>query len=162
KDFTCIELNDSSLLLYNCDSSLSKEFFEMDLLVSFPSGNEDIVFDPGIIIKGVQFQRFQIPLNFFSTISFESYPLIMTDSPEIDTLTSFPFRNEEKVFNPGILTSKGFHSRYSLGLSHQDSEAFKINKNFKSPMEIFPFFFFLYRGGDNSSLDVSYLYFYPP
>ncbi|GJX70576.1 hypothetical protein Tco_0307747 [Tanacetum coccineum] len=118
KDFTCIELNDSSLLLYNCDSSLSKEFFEMDLLVSFPSGNEDIVFDPGIIIKGVQFQRFQIPLKFFSTISFESYPLIMIDSPEIDTLTSFPSGNEEKVFNPGILTSKGFHSRYSLGLSH--------------------------------------------
>ncbi|GKE40288.1 hypothetical protein Tco_1463693 [Tanacetum coccineum] len=53
KDFTCIELNDSSLLLYKCDSSLSKEFSKIDLLVSFPSGNEDIVFDPRIIIKGV-------------------------------------------------------------------------------------------------------------
>ncbi|GJS71956.1 hypothetical protein Tco_0704797 [Tanacetum coccineum] len=49
------ELNNSPLLLYDCDSSLSKEFFEIDLLVSFPLGNEDIVFDPGIIIKGVQF-----------------------------------------------------------------------------------------------------------
>ncbi|GKD41167.1 hypothetical protein Tco_1261374, partial [Tanacetum coccineum] len=155
------ELNNSPLLLYDCDSSLSKEFFEIDLLVSFPSGNEDIVFDPGIIIKGVQFQSFQIPLKFFSTISFKSYPLFLTDSPEIDTLTSFPSRNEDKVFNPGILTSKGFHSRYSLRLSHQDSEAFKINKNFKSPMEIFPFFF-LYYGGDVSSLDVPYLHFYPP
>ncbi|GKB97906.1 hypothetical protein Tco_0984043 [Tanacetum coccineum] len=163
KEFTSIELNNSPLLLYDCDSSLSKEFSKIDLLVSFPSGNEDIVFDPGIIIiKGVQFQRFQIPLKFFSTISFESYPLFLTDSSAIDTLTSFPSGNEDKVFNPGILTSKGFHSRYSLGLSHRDSEAFKINKNFKSPMEIFPFFFFLYYRGDVSSLDVLYLYFYPP
>ncbi|GJW59694.1 reverse transcriptase domain-containing protein [Tanacetum coccineum] len=65
-DFTSIELNNSPLLLYDCDSSLSKEFSEIDLLVLFPSGNEDIVFDPGIIIiKGVQSQRFKIPLNFF-------------------------------------------------------------------------------------------------
>ncbi|GKD66819.1 hypothetical protein Tco_1308927, partial [Tanacetum coccineum] len=55
KDYTSIELNDSSLLLSDCDSSLSKEFFEIDLLFSFPSGNEDIIFDPGIIIKGVKF-----------------------------------------------------------------------------------------------------------
>nr|GFA43382.1 hypothetical protein [Tanacetum cinerariifolium] len=56
KDFTCIELNNSPLLLYDYDSSLSKEFFEIDLLVSFPSGNEGVVFDPKIIItKGVQF-----------------------------------------------------------------------------------------------------------
>ncbi|GKF24659.1 hypothetical protein Tco_0076981, partial [Tanacetum coccineum] len=121
KDFTCIELN-SPLLLHNYDSSLSKEFSKIDLF-SFPSGNEDIVFDLGIIIKGVQFQSFLIPLKFFSTISFESYPLFLTDSPAIDNLTSFPFGNEDKVFNPGILTLKGFHYRYSLGLSHQDSEA---------------------------------------
>ncbi|GKA04332.1 hypothetical protein Tco_0677113 [Tanacetum coccineum] len=162
KGLTSIELNDSSLILSDYGSFLSKEFFEIDLLVSFTSGNEDIVFDPRIIIKGVQFQSFKIPLKIFSTISFESYPLIMTDSPEIDTLTSFPFGNEDKVFNPGILTSKGFHSRYSLGLSHRDSKAFKINKKFKSLMEIFPFFFFLYYRGDVSSLDVPYLHFYPP
>ncbi|GJY26818.1 hypothetical protein Tco_0401544 [Tanacetum coccineum] len=161
KGFTSIELN-YPLLLYDCDSSLSKEFSEIDLIVSFPLGNKDIVFDPGIIIKGVQFQRFQIPLKSFSTISFESYPLIMTNPPEIDIWTSFPSRNEDKVFNPKILTSKRFHSQYSLGLSHRDSEAFKDNKNFKSPMEIFPFFFFLYYGGDVSFLDVPYLHFYPP
>ncbi|GKC37029.1 hypothetical protein Tco_1049413 [Tanacetum coccineum] len=80
-------------------------------------------------------------------------PLIMTNPSEIDTLTLFPFGNENKFFNPGILTSKGFHYRHSLGLSHRDSEAFKINKKFKSPMEIFPFFC-LYYGGDVSSLDV--------
>ncbi|GJU83911.1 reverse transcriptase domain-containing protein [Tanacetum coccineum] len=66
KDFTSIELNNSLLLLYDYDSSLSKEFFEIDLQVSFPLENEDIVFDPRIIIiKGVQSQRFKVPLNFF-------------------------------------------------------------------------------------------------
>ncbi|GJR76826.1 hypothetical protein Tco_0089191 [Tanacetum coccineum] len=109
KGLTSIELNDSSLLLSDCDSSLSMEFSEIDPLVSIPSGNEDIVFDPGIIIiKGVQSQRFKIPLKFFSTISFESDPLFLTDSPKIDTLTSFPFGNENKICNPGILISKDF------------------------------------------------------
>ncbi|GKD67212.1 hypothetical protein Tco_1309320, partial [Tanacetum coccineum] len=114
KDFTSIELNNSPLLLYDCDPSLSKEFSEIDLQVSFPSGNEDIVFDPGIIIiKGVQSQRFKVPLKFFSTISFESDPLFLIDSPEIDTLTSFPSENEDKIFNPEILTSKIFPSTFS-------------------------------------------------
>ncbi|GJZ81145.1 reverse transcriptase domain-containing protein [Tanacetum coccineum] len=58
KKFTNIKLNDSSFLLYDCDSSLSKEFSEIDLLVSISFRNEDIVFDHGIIIEGVQFQRF--------------------------------------------------------------------------------------------------------
>ncbi|GJZ33609.1 hypothetical protein Tco_0579045 [Tanacetum coccineum] len=50
KGLTINELNDSSLLLSDCDSSLSKEFSEIDLLVLFPSGNEDIIFDPRIFI----------------------------------------------------------------------------------------------------------------
>ncbi|GJV77754.1 hypothetical protein Tco_1509338 [Tanacetum coccineum] len=133
----------------------------IDLSTKDFTRNEDIIFDPGIIIiKGVQSQRFKVPLNFFSTISFESDPLFLIDSPEIDTLTSFPSENEDKIFNPGILTSKVFPSRHSMGLSHRDSKAFKINKKFNSPMEIFPFFL-LYYGGDISSLDVPYLHFYP-
>ncbi|GJU53664.1 reverse transcriptase domain-containing protein [Tanacetum coccineum] len=59
KGLTINELNDSSLLLSYCDSPLSKEFFEIDLLVLFPSRNEDIIFNPGIfIIKRVQSKRF--------------------------------------------------------------------------------------------------------
>ncbi|GJY82132.1 retrovirus-related pol polyprotein from transposon TNT 1-94 [Tanacetum coccineum] len=50
KGLTINELNDSSPLLSDCDSSLSKEFFNIDLLVSFPPGNEDKVFDPEILI----------------------------------------------------------------------------------------------------------------
>ncbi|GJS19180.1 hypothetical protein Tco_0447812 [Tanacetum coccineum] len=54
KGLTINELNNSSLLLSDCDSSLSNEFFEIDLLVSFPSRNEEIIFDPGrFIIKRV-------------------------------------------------------------------------------------------------------------
>ncbi|GKE03165.1 hypothetical protein Tco_1395183 [Tanacetum coccineum] len=105
KGLTINELNDFSLLLSDCDSSLSKEFSKIDLLVSFPSGNEDIIFDPKIfIIKGVQSKRFLIlPLDDFPTISFVSDSLLLIDPSEIDTFLSFPFGNEDKVFDLGIL-----------------------------------------------------------
>ncbi|GKE91888.1 hypothetical protein Tco_1572983, partial [Tanacetum coccineum] len=79
KDSKSIELNDFPLLLSDCDSSLSKEFSEIDLLVSFPSGNEDIIFDPGIIIiERVQSKRLYIlPLDDFSTTSFVSDSLLL-------------------------------------------------------------------------------------
>ncbi|GJQ91180.1 hypothetical protein Tco_0002319 [Tanacetum coccineum] len=48
KDLTINELNDFPLLLSDCDSTVSEEFFEIDLLVSFPSRNKDKIFDPGI------------------------------------------------------------------------------------------------------------------
>ncbi|GJX62270.1 hypothetical protein Tco_0295170 [Tanacetum coccineum] len=112
KGLTINELNDSSLLLSDCDSSLSKEFFEIDLLVSFPSENEDIIFDPGIfIIKGVQSERFHIlPLDDFSTTSFVSDSLLLTDPSEIDAFLLFPSGNEDKVFDPGILLFDGIFS----------------------------------------------------
>nr|GEV10116.1 reverse transcriptase domain-containing protein [Tanacetum cinerariifolium] len=52
----------------------------------------------------------------------------------------------DKVFNPGILISKGIHS-FTLGLSHRTYETFKIvnvhpNILNESPMKIFPFFCF--------------------
>ncbi|GKE35101.1 reverse transcriptase domain-containing protein [Tanacetum coccineum] len=104
KDSTSIELNNFPLLLSDCDSSFSKEFSEIDLLVSFPSGNEDIIFDPGIfIIKGVQSERFHIlSLDDFYPISFVSAPLFLTGPLEIKTFLSFLAENEDKVFDPGI------------------------------------------------------------
>nr|GEX70395.1 hypothetical protein [Tanacetum cinerariifolium] len=50
-EFISPELNDFPLLLSDCNSTFSKEFYEIDLLVSFPSGNKDKVFDPGISEK---------------------------------------------------------------------------------------------------------------
>ncbi|GJW86600.1 reverse transcriptase domain-containing protein [Tanacetum coccineum] len=57
--------------------------------------------------------------------------------PGSGTLLSFLSENEEKVFNPGILISKGVHSLLPK-LSHRDSKAFKVINIFESPMEIFP------------------------
>nr|GEX82562.1 hypothetical protein [Tanacetum cinerariifolium] len=87
KGLTFNEFNDSSLLLSDCDSSIFKEFFEIDLLVSFPSGNEEIIFNLGIfIIKGVQSERFHtLPLDDFSIILFVSNSLLLTNPPEIET-----------------------------------------------------------------------------
>ncbi|GJW22293.1 retrotransposon protein, putative, unclassified [Tanacetum coccineum] len=112
KGLTINELNDSSLLLSDCDSSLSKEFSEIDLLVSFPSGNKAKIFDPRIfIIKRVQSKRFHIfPLDDFPTISFVSDSLLLIEPSEIDTFLSFPSGNEDKVFDPGILLNNGIFS----------------------------------------------------
>ncbi|GJY69363.1 hypothetical protein Tco_0472345 [Tanacetum coccineum] len=111
KGLTINDLNDSSLLLSDCDSSLSKEFSEIDLLISF-YGNEDIIFDPGIfIIEGVQSERLYIlPLDDFSTISFVSDSLLLTDHSEIKTYLSFPSGNEDKVFEPEIFIIDGVFS----------------------------------------------------
>ncbi|GJV14138.1 hypothetical protein Tco_1359461 [Tanacetum coccineum] len=52
KELTSPELNDLRLLLFDCDSIFSEiGFSEIDLLVSFPSGNEEKVFDPGILLN---------------------------------------------------------------------------------------------------------------
>nr|GEX08516.1 hypothetical protein [Tanacetum cinerariifolium] len=75
-----------------------------------------------------------------------------------ETLLSFSSKNEEKVFNPGILTSKGVHTSLLLELSHRGPEAFKVIKIFESLMEIFPCSY----GEDIRILDVPCLYFYPP
>ncbi|GJU28423.1 reverse transcriptase domain-containing protein [Tanacetum coccineum] len=110
KDLTINELNNFTLLLSDCDSTFSEEFSEIDLLVTFPSGNKDKIFDPGIfIINGVK--RFHIlTLDDFSTISFVSYSLLLIDPSEIKTFLSFPFGNEGKVFDPGILLNNGIFS----------------------------------------------------
>ncbi|GJY34489.1 hypothetical protein Tco_0418958 [Tanacetum coccineum] len=110
KELTSPKLNDFPLLLSDCDSTFSEEFSEIDLLVLFPSGNKDMIFDPGIfIIKRVQSKRFHIfPLDDFPTISFVSNSLFLTDPSEIDTFLSFPSRNEDKVFDPGIFLSMEF------------------------------------------------------
>ncbi|GKE73340.1 hypothetical protein Tco_1535381 [Tanacetum coccineum] len=58
--------------------------------------------------------------------------------PGSETLLSFSSENEEKVFKPGILTSKGVHTSLLPELSHRNSKVFKVINIFESPMEIFP------------------------
>ncbi|GJV20161.1 hypothetical protein Tco_1369181 [Tanacetum coccineum] len=112
KELTIHELNNFSLLLSDCDSIFSEEFFEINFLVTFPSENKDKIFDPRIfIIKGVQSHRFHIlPLEDFSTISFVSDSLLLIDPSEIETFLSFPSGNEDKVFDPRILIINGVSS----------------------------------------------------
>nr|GEV81176.1 hypothetical protein [Tanacetum cinerariifolium] len=75
-----------------------------------------------------------------------------------ETLISFSSKNEEKVFKPMILTSKGVHTSLLSELSHQGLKAFEVIKILKSPMEIFPWSY----GEDICILDVPCLHFYPP
>ncbi|GKD61480.1 reverse transcriptase domain-containing protein [Tanacetum coccineum] len=129
KEPTSLELNNLRLLLSDRDSIFSEEFSEIDLLVSFPSGNKDKIFDPRIfIIKGVQSKRFHIlPLDDFSNISFVSNSLLLTDPPEIKTFLSFPSGNEDKVFDPGILIIDGIFS-FTRKSPHLLSDNFILDK----------------------------------
>ncbi|GJZ37589.1 reverse transcriptase domain-containing protein [Tanacetum coccineum] len=128
KELTIQELNDLRLLLSNCDSTFSEEFSEIDFLVSFPFGNKDKIFNPGIfIIKGVYSKRCHIlPLNDFSPISFVS-DLLLTDPSEIETFLSFPSGNEDKVFDPEILLIDRVLS-FTRKTPHLLSDNFKIDK----------------------------------
>ncbi|GJV69396.1 reverse transcriptase domain-containing protein [Tanacetum coccineum] len=82
----------------------------------------------------------------FLSISSDQELLFHKELFVAETLLSFSSENEDKVFNPGILISKGVHS-FTLALSHRTYETFKIinvhpNILNESPMKIFPFFCF--------------------
>ncbi|GKB17485.1 hypothetical protein Tco_0851408 [Tanacetum coccineum] len=76
-----------------------------------------------------------------------------TRCPVINTLLPFSSKNENKVFNSGILASN--EEKSSHPLSHRGFKAYQIISDFsKSPMMIY--------GRDSSILDVPFLHFYPP
>ncbi|GJU36174.1 hypothetical protein Tco_1184528 [Tanacetum coccineum] len=78
-------------LQLDSDFTLSSDSLGSDLVVSFPSGTRNKIFDPGIVSE-VQSKRFLSPNEF--SISFTRDPL----SPVFDTLLSFSSENEEKRF----------------------------------------------------------------
>ncbi|GKD04651.1 reverse transcriptase domain-containing protein [Tanacetum coccineum] len=88
----------------------------------------------------------------------DALPSTNNEDKRSETLLSFLSENEEKVFNPEILTSKGVHTSLLPELSHRGPKAFKVIKIFESPMEIFPCSY----GEDIRVLDVPCLHFYPP
>nr|GEU46913.1 reverse transcriptase domain-containing protein [Tanacetum cinerariifolium] len=150
------------------DSFLSEDFSKVDALPS--TNNEDKVFTPGILIQENLFKVITcVALDKKLTISHASlipedfdpslYELpVFKEFPKSKTLLLFSSENEEKVFKPGILTSKEVHSSLILELSHQGYKVFKINQILKSLMEIFLFS----REEYIHILDVLCLYFYPP
>ncbi|GJV82016.1 reverse transcriptase domain-containing protein [Tanacetum coccineum] len=154
-----------------CDSVLYEDFSEVDALPS--TNNEDKVFNPGILIHENLFEVTirATPDKNVKKISISNASLILEDfNPPLyelpfhkevlgsETLLSFSSENEEKVFNPEILTSKGVHTSLLPRLSHRGPKAFKVIKIFESLMEIFSCSY----GEDIRILDVRCLHFFPP
>nr|GEZ68548.1 reverse transcriptase domain-containing protein [Tanacetum cinerariifolium] len=154
------------------DSFLFKDFSEIDTLPL--TNNKDKVFYPGILIPEnfSEINTRVTPDKNVKKIAISHASLILEDFdpplsdhelpfhkevPGSETLLSFSFENKEKVFKPGILTSKGVHSSLLLELSHRGTKAFKLIKNFESSREIFPCSF----REDIRNLDVPCLHFYP-
>ncbi|GJY61135.1 hypothetical protein Tco_0461792 [Tanacetum coccineum] len=128
---------------------LYEDFSEVDALPS--TNNEDKIFNPGILIHENLFKVTirATPDKNVKKIFISNASLILEDFnpplyelpfykevPVSETLLLFSSENE-KVFNPGILTSKEILTSilwiYLLG----DSKAFKVINIFESPMEIF-------------------------
>ncbi|GKA55334.1 hypothetical protein Tco_0754283 [Tanacetum coccineum] len=153
-----------------CDSVFYEDFFEVDALPS--TNNEDKVFNTGILIHKNLFEITIRVTNCAKNVKkTTNASLILEDFnpplyelpfhkevPGSETLLSFSFKNEEKVFNPGILTSKRVHTSLLSKLSYRGPKAFKVIKIFEGPMEIFPCSY----GEDIRVLDVPCLHFYPP
>ncbi|GKF33560.1 hypothetical protein Tco_0106760, partial [Tanacetum coccineum] len=130
-------------LQLDSDFTLSSDSLGLNLVVSFPSGTRNKIFDPWIFIE-VQSKIFLSPNEF--SISFICDPL----SPVFDTLLSFSSENEDNIFNHGILAYNKEKSPHLL--SHPGFKAFQLIS--ESSMMIYE--------GDIPILDVPYLHFCPP
>ncbi|GJR63636.1 hypothetical protein Tco_1505798 [Tanacetum coccineum] len=144
-------------------------FSEVDALSS--TNNEDKVFNPGKLIHENLYEVTNLATMEKNVKKTTNASLILEDFnpplyelpsykevPGLGVLLSFSSKNEEKVFNPGIITSKKVHTSLLPELSHRGTKAFKVIKIFESPMEIFPCSY----GEDIRILDVPCLHFYPP
>nr|GEU56500.1 reverse transcriptase domain-containing protein [Tanacetum cinerariifolium] len=129
------------------DSFLLEDFFEVNALPS--TNNEDKN------VKKIAISHASLILKDFDPPLYE-HPFFK-EVLGSETLLSFSSKNEEKVFKPKILTSKGVYFSLIPELSHRGYKVFKIIKILKSSMEIF-----LFSYGENICiLDVPCLHFYP-
>nr|GEW23061.1 reverse transcriptase domain-containing protein [Tanacetum cinerariifolium] len=129
------------------DSILSEDFSRVDALPS--TNNEDKVFNPCILIQENPFEIITRVVQdkklaiFNASLMLEDFDpplyelLFFKEVSKSKMLLLFSSENEEKVFKPGIHTSKKVHSTLTTELSHQGYKVFKINQIFKSPMKIF-------------------------
>ncbi|GJT61504.1 hypothetical protein Tco_1005037 [Tanacetum coccineum] len=139
-----MDLSSDFLPSPECDSVLYEDFSEVDALPS--TNNEDKVFNPGILIHENLFEVTIRVTNCAKNVKkTTNASLILEDFnpplyelpfhkevPGSETLLSFSSENEKKVFNPGILTSKGVHTSLLPELSHRDSKAFKDCPDFEA------------------------------
>ncbi|GJT61222.1 hypothetical protein Tco_1004755 [Tanacetum coccineum] len=128
-----------------CDSVFYEDFSEVDALPS--TDNEDKIFNPGILIHENLFEVTNLAIPEKNVKKTTNASLILEDFnpplyelpfhkevPGLGALLSFSSENEEKVFNPGILTSKRVHTSLLPELSHRGPKAFKVTKILESPM----------------------------
>nr|GFB69489.1 hypothetical protein [Tanacetum cinerariifolium] len=143
--------------------------FNVDDVLPSPD-NEDKVFNPGILFheKSVKIitpdaQEKKLAISYASLL-FEYFDppfyelLVFKEVPNLMRLLPFLFENEEKVFKPGIYTSKKFHHCFRPELSHPGFHVFKVNLIFLSLMRIFH----VQSGKNTPPLDVLLFHFYPP
>ncbi|GJX44634.1 reverse transcriptase domain-containing protein [Tanacetum coccineum] len=152
-----------------CDSVFYEDFSEVEALPS--TNNEDKIFNPGILIHENLFEVTNLATPEKNVKKTTNASLILEDFnppiyelpfhkevPGLGALLSFSSENEEKVYNPEILTFKRVYTSLLLELSHRGPKAFKVTKILESPMEIFPCSY----EEDIRILDVLCLHFYPP
>ncbi|GJS30111.1 hypothetical protein Tco_0490731 [Tanacetum coccineum] len=131
-----------------CDLVFYEDFSEVDALSS--TNNEDKVFNSGILIHENLFEVTNYATPDKNVKKTTNASLILEDfNPPLyeipfhkevlglGAVLSFSSENEEKVLNPGILTSKRVHTSLLPELSHQGTKAFKVTKILESSMEIF-------------------------
>nr|GEW27415.1 hypothetical protein [Tanacetum cinerariifolium] len=149
------------------DSFISQDFSRVDALPS--TNKEDKIFNPVILIqekpveiitcvvqdKKLTISNASLVLEDFDPPFYE--PLFFKEVPKSKMLLPFSFKNKEKVFKPGIHTSKKVHSSFIPELFHQGYKVFKINQIFKRLMKIFLF----YCGKDTHIFAVHCHHFYP-
>ncbi|GKE68970.1 hypothetical protein Tco_1527042, partial [Tanacetum coccineum] len=121
------------------DSVFNEDFSEVDALPS--TYNEDKIFNPGILIHENLFEVTNFATPDKNVKKTTNASLILEDfNPPLyelpfhkevlglGALLLFSFKNEEKVFNTGILTSKRVHTSLLPELSHRGTKAFKVTK----------------------------------
>ncbi|GJV56503.1 reverse transcriptase domain-containing protein [Tanacetum coccineum] len=151
-----------------CDSAFYEDFSEVEALCS--TDNEDKVFNLGILIHENLFEVTNFATPDKNVKKATNASLILEDfNPPLyelpfhkevlglGVLLSFSSENEEKVYNPGILTSKRVHTSLLPELSHRSTKTFKVTKILESPVDIFP----CSHQENIRVLDVPCLHFYP-
>nr|GEY58802.1 retrovirus-related Pol polyprotein from transposon TNT 1-94 [Tanacetum cinerariifolium] len=132
------KIKESKLLINELHPPRSSDFIPSSECNSFPYEEFSKVTNrvaPDKNVKKMSISNASLILEDFNPPFYE-----LTFHKEVlgsETPLSFSSENEEKVFKPGILTSKGVHTSLLPELSHRGPKAFKVIKTFESPMEIF-------------------------
>ncbi|GKB20290.1 reverse transcriptase domain-containing protein [Tanacetum coccineum] len=140
------KIKDSKILIDELDLPGSSDFLPFPEFTNFatPDKNVKKINNASLILEDFNPPLYELPFH--------------KEVPGLGALLLFSSENEEKVFNPGILTSKRVHTSLLPELSHRGSKAFNVTKILESPVKIFPCSY----QEDIRVLDVPCLHFYPP